>query len=171
MWRVWNRYYVKLFNHHFRRGDKISRSYLAYITGNHLLFIMWWIQGLGRVSQVLYTHSINIMLQPSFLLAGGAREWHCFLSMSSTSTTVSFYTLCPVRSRMLLDNQLVFSSSQSYVRTANICSKHLSNVDRTGVWRHFSRSAGVGVVFTVQCSQRPLSARAKQHFTFHMTSC
>lgn len=59
-------------------------------------------------------------------------------------STVQLYTLGPVLPCILLDNQLVFSASQSYVRRVNICSEHLSNVDGTWVWRHFSRSDGMG---------------------------
>lgn len=110
-----------------------------------------WFRVFGPVNWVLYTHSINIMSQPCFLLAGGVREGHCFLSMSTISWWI--VSFCPVLLCMFSDNQLVFSSSQSYVRRVNICSKHLSNVDRTGVWRHFSQSLRMGVEVVGLCLQ------------------
>lgn len=93
---------------------------------------------------VLCIHSINIMLQPSFLLAGRRKEWPCFLSVLSTWFKSDFFAHS-APSCMISHNQLVFSSSPSYVRKVNICPKHLSNVDRTGGWRHFSWSFWVGL--------------------------
>lgn len=80
---------------------------------------------------VLCIHSINIMLQPSLLLAGRRKEWPCFLSLSSTWFKSNFFAHS-VLSCMISHNQLVFSASPSYVRKVNICPTHLSNVDRSG---------------------------------------
>lgn len=119
---------------------------------------------------VLCIHSINIMLQPSFLLAGRGKEWPRFLSVLSTWFKSDFFAHS-APSCMISHNQLVFSSSPSYVRKVNICTKHLSNVDRTGGWRHFSWSFWVGLgggrrrVFPAH-SQWPLSAHTVQYLTW-----
>lgn len=108
---------------------------------------------------VLCIHSINIMLQPSLLLAGRRKEWPCFLSLSSTWFKSNFFAHS-VLSCMISHNQLVFSASPSYVRKVNICPTHLSNVDRSG---------GVGLGGVSVCflqSEWSLSAHAAQYLTW-----
>lgn len=67
---------------------KISKSYLDVVL-TPLDVIDLGDMGFGVSPSTLYCtllcmHSINIMLQPSILLAGRRREWPCFQSASST---------------------------------------------------------------------------------------
>lgn len=82
----------------FRRGDEISRSYLARIIGNHSLFMMWWIQGSRSVSQS-GTDALSVHIAFYWLEGHGeGAALTCFLSMFSPSfnSVVLRLLLCPL---------------------------------------------------------------------------
>lgn len=80
-----NLQYIKLCKLHFRWGDKVSKHFQTTFRGITRSLWCGGLKGWRVLVGPLHTHSINTMLQPFFLLAGGSREWCCFPSLSSSS--------------------------------------------------------------------------------------
>lgn len=167
--------HIKSCKLHFRPGDTVSKHCEA--TFRWITRSLWCggLKGWRVLVGPLHTHSVNTTLQPVFPLAGGSREWRPFPSLSSNSFNSLVVHPGPPRPG---DNQLVFSPSPGYVRGVNICWEHLSNVDRTGVWRHFSRSGsqGCGCWPCLQCGAvkglfLPVLSNVSHDFTMTVGQC
>lgn len=150
-----NLQHIQLCKLHFRRGETVSKHFET--TFEWITRSLWcgglkaWRASVGPLHCTQRKHHVTTCLSIGWRLEGVVLFSIAVLQLiqqpGCAPSALSAWVF-------LLDNQLVFSASPGYVRGVNICWEHLSNVDRTGVWRHFSRSdsQGCGCWPCLQCA-------------------